>query len=163
MPGMNEGAHPTIPLVSPTNTTNQPGTLNSLTGAMVRPGMPGSVGQALPAFQTPTLQVPARPLNPDEPVVPTNGFSTHEEAEKAFWYLLKKTAVTPDSTWENTIRAIITDPLYKSFNSMAERKESWQKVRIFPFCHCEGLLHRFGTVCRYAQNERSGREGGTHE
>jgi pre-mRNA-processing factor 40 len=75
------------------------------------------------------MQIPARPTNPDEPVVPTNGFSTHEEAEKAFWYLLKKNSVAPDSTWEDTIRAIITDPLYRSFNSMAERKESWQKVR----------------------------------
>lgn len=87
------------------------------------------MGQALPAFQPPNHHVPARPINPDEPVVPTNGFATHEEAEKAFWYLLKKMGITADSIWENTIRAIITDPLYKSFNSMAERKESWQKVR----------------------------------
>jgi pre-mRNA-processing factor 40 len=102
--------------------------LNSHTGAMVRPGMPGPMAQlSQPSF--PPMQIPARPTNPDEPVVPTNGFSTHEEAEKAFWYLLKKNSVAPDSTWEDTIRAIITDPLYRSFNSMAERKESWQKVR----------------------------------
>jgi pre-mRNA-processing factor 40 len=115
------------PLTTPTNIMPQPGGLNSLTGAMVKPGMPGPVSQpAQNAFQPP--QMPARPTNPDEPVVPTNGFATHEEAEKAFWYLLKKNIIGPDSTWENTMRAIITDPLYKSFNTMAERKESWQKV-----------------------------------
>ncbi|CAG8714865.1 1844_t:CDS:2, partial [Acaulospora colombiana] len=114
------------PMALPTNNVPQPGALNPLTGAMVRPGMPGPVTQpAQTPFQPP--QIPARPTNPDEPVVPTNGFSTHEEAEKAFWYLLKKNSIGPDSSWENTMRAIITDPLYKSFNTMAERKESWQK------------------------------------
>jgi pre-mRNA-processing factor 40 len=103
--------------------------LNPLTGAMVRPGMPGPMAQLSQPSFPPPMQIPVRPTNPDEPVVPTNGFSTHEDAEKAFWYLLKKNSVAPDSTWEDTIRGIITDPLYRAFNSMAERKESWQKVR----------------------------------
>ncbi|KAG8789631.1 hypothetical protein FRC15_006363 [Serendipita sp. 397] len=136
-----EPVPPTVPIVatgeatnqlaaiaSPTNVTSQGVPLNPLSGAMVRPGLPGPVGQSLPNnLPTAPTPVPQRPLNPDEPVVPTNGFAIHEEAEKAFWYLLKKAGVGPDSVWEETIRAIITDPLYKSFNSMAERKESWQK------------------------------------
>ena len=120
--------------------------LNSLTGAMVRPGMSGAVAQLpQPSFPPSVQHIPARPINPDEPVVPTNGFSTHEEAEKAFWYLLKKNSITPDSTWEDTIRTIITDPLYRAFNSMAERKESWQKVRT-DFFALQNAYYTPGTI-----------------
>jgi hypothetical protein len=132
-----EGANQTLPPFAPSaNPGNQTGMLNSLSGAMVRPGMPGPLGQTMPlpsSLPQPVAQIPARPTNPDEPVVPTNGFATHEEAEKAFWYLLKKAGMTPELTWDNAIRALITDPLYKSFNSMAERKDSWQKVNRFTF------------------------------
>ncbi|CCA66726.1 related to U1 snRNP protein [Serendipita indica DSM 11827] len=124
VPGL-EGAHPLPMLASPTHAGSQASTLNSISGAMVRPGMAGAVG--FPNAPTPVQQAPPRPTNPDEPVVPTNGFSTHEEAEKAFWYLLKKAGITADSTWEGTLRAIVTDPLYKSFNTTAEKRESWQK------------------------------------
>lgn len=138
-----EGANPSLPpFPAQANAGNQTGMLNPLTGAMVRPGMPGPLGSAMTlpsSLPQPVSQTPARPANPDEPVVPTNGFSTHEEAEKAFWYLLKKTGTTPESTWDNAIRAIITDPLYKAFNSMAERKESWQKVFTFS-SRCKNVL-----------------------
>ncbi|KZV94551.1 hypothetical protein EXIGLDRAFT_736585 [Exidia glandulosa HHB12029] len=71
--------------------------------------------------------LPPRPNLPEDPVIPHNGFATHDEAEKAFWHLLRKAGVDPNWTWDQTMRAIITDPLYKSFNSLAERKTSWQK------------------------------------
>lgn len=73
--------------------------------------------------------LPARPNLPDEPTIPHNGFATVEEGEKAFTYLLRKAGVDENWTWDQTMRAIITDPLYKALNSLAEKKAAWQKVR----------------------------------
>jgi hypothetical protein len=64
----------------------------------------------------------------DEPVIPHNGFATFEEGEKAFIYLLRKAGVDPNWTWEQTMRATITDPLYRSLNSLAEKKSVFEKV-----------------------------------
>lgn len=74
---------------------------------------------------------------PDDPVIPHNGWATHEEAEKAFNHLLRKAGVDSTWTWEQTMRAIVTDPLYKSFNSLAERKAAWQKVVLYFFARFE--------------------------
>lgn len=75
--------------------------------------------------------LPARPNMPDEPTIPHNGFATVEEGEKAFTYLLRKAGVDEHWTWDQTMRAIITDPLYKALNSLAEKKAAWQRVRFF--------------------------------
>ncbi len=72
--------------------------------------------------------LPARPNLPDDPVIPHNGFATVEEGEKAFTHLLRKGGVDANWTWDQTMRAIITDPLYKALNTLAERKACWQKV-----------------------------------
>jgi pre-mRNA-processing factor 40 len=79
--------------------------------------------------QAPPSALPARPNLPDEPAIPHNGFATFEEGEKAFMFLLRKAGVDATWTWDQTMRAIITDPLYKALNSLAEKKASWQKVR----------------------------------
>ncbi|KAG1726058.1 uncharacterized protein EDB91DRAFT_1166704 [Suillus paluster] len=71
--------------------------------------------------------LPARPNLPDDPAIPHNGFATFEEGEKAFMHLLRKAGVDADWTWDQTMRTIITDPLYKALNSLAEKKASWQK------------------------------------
>ncbi|KAJ8694912.1 U1 snRNP protein [Pleurotus ostreatus] len=71
--------------------------------------------------------LPARPNLPDDPVIPHNGFATVEEGEKAFTHLLRKGGVDAGWTWDQTMRAIITDPLYKALNTLAERKACWQK------------------------------------
>ncbi|GJJ11302.1 hypothetical protein Clacol_005534 [Clathrus columnatus] len=92
------------------------GTPVNLTG-MPQPTPPLNVGGALPL----------RPNMPDDPVIPHNGWATPEEAEKAFNHLLRKAGVDPTWTWDQTMRAIVTDPLYKSFNTLAERKAAWQK------------------------------------
>jgi len=76
----------------------------------------------------PTSILPARPNLPDDPVIPHNGFSTIEEGEKAFTHLLRKAGVDATWTWDQTMRAIITDPLYKALNTLAEKKATWQKV-----------------------------------
>lgn len=78
---------------------------------------------------TPSSILPARPNLPDDPVIPHNGFATVEEGEKAFMHLLRKAGVDANWTWDQTMRAIITDPLYKALNSLAEKKTCWEKVR----------------------------------
>jgi pre-mRNA-processing factor 40 len=72
--------------------------------------------------------LPARPHLPDDPVIPHNGFVTVEEGEKAFIHLLRKAGVDANWTWDQTMRAIITDPLYKALNTLAEKKSCWEKV-----------------------------------
>ncbi|KAJ9120055.1 hypothetical protein QFC22_002952 [Naganishia vaughanmartiniae] len=62
-----------------------------------------------------------------EPVVPPGGFHNQVEAEQAFVYLLKKTRVDQTWSWDMTIRKIITEPLYKSLKTLAEKKDVWQK------------------------------------
>ncbi|KAG8725406.1 hypothetical protein FRC12_024192, partial [Ceratobasidium sp. 428] len=71
--------------------------------------------------------LPTRPNMPDDPIVPPGGFPTIDEAEKAFAHLLKKAGVDTTWTWDRTMRAIITDPLYKALGTLAEKKAAWQK------------------------------------
>jgi pre-mRNA-processing factor 40 len=106
---------------------------------------------------TPSSILPARPNLPDDPVIPHNGFATVEEGEKAFVHLLKKAGVDANWTWDQTMRAIITDPLYKALNTLGEKKAAWQKVR--PASRLSPLdvdlfpVHRF-TESKRARGER---------
>ncbi|KAF9054471.1 hypothetical protein BJ165DRAFT_1439062 [Panaeolus papilionaceus] len=87
-----------------------------------------AVGPHTGGVPTPTpTALPARPNLPDDPVIPHNGFQTIEEGEKAFVHLLKKAGVDATWTWDQTMRAIITDPLYKALNTLAEKKACWEK------------------------------------
>ncbi|OBZ74184.1 Pre-mRNA-processing protein prp40 [Grifola frondosa] len=101
--------------------------------ALVRSGAPGFTAggsgsmQASVATKRPERVLPARPNLPDDPVIPHNGFATVEEGEKAFVHLLRKAGVDANWTWDQTMRAIITDPLYKALNTLAEKKAAWQK------------------------------------
>src|SRR5258708_19679448 len=72
--------------------------------------------------------LPAKPGSPDDPVIPINGFPTKEEAEKAFVHLLKKAGVDATWTWDRTMRAIITDLLYKALPTLAENRAAWEKL-----------------------------------
>ena len=45
-------------------------------------------------------------------------------------HLLRKAGVDADWSWDQTMRAIITDPLYKALNTLAEKKAAWQKVSV---------------------------------
>jgi pre-mRNA-processing factor 40 len=83
--------------------------------------------------QKPTGILPARPNLPEDPVIPHNGFATYEEGEKAFFHLLRKAGVDATWTWEQTMRTIITDPLYKALNTLAERKAATHKVSNLSF------------------------------
>lgn len=89
-------------------------------------GVVGAHTGALPLASSTVL--PARPNLPEDPVIPHNGFVTVEEGEKAFSHLLRKAGVDPSWTWDQTMRAIITDPLYKALNTLAEKKAVFEKV-----------------------------------
>ncbi|KAJ1306567.1 hypothetical protein OPQ81_007568 [Rhizoctonia solani] len=106
--------NPTLALVGPGGMRPGPG-LVPQPGFM--PNNPAGTGSPLPT----------RPNMPDDPVIPPGGFPTHDEAEKAFSHLLKKAGVDATWTWDRTMRAIITDPLYKALGSLAEKKAAWQK------------------------------------
>ncbi|KAJ3516939.1 hypothetical protein NLJ89_g809 [Agrocybe chaxingu] len=82
--------------------------------------------------------LPTRPNLPEDPVIPHNGFLTLEEGEKAFTHLLRKAGVDATWTWDQTMRAIITDPLYKALNTLAEKKACWEKVGL----HVAAILRR---------------------
>ncbi|KIK61630.1 hypothetical protein GYMLUDRAFT_58693 [Collybiopsis luxurians FD-317 M1] len=97
----------------------------STTPETVTNGTVGAPTGILPLASSTVL--PARPNLPEDPVIPHNGFSTIEEAEKAFSHLLRKAGVDPGWTWDQTMRAIITDPLYKALNTLAEKKAVFEK------------------------------------
>ncbi|KAJ3745426.1 hypothetical protein DFH05DRAFT_1487929 [Lentinula detonsa] len=88
-------------------------------------GVVGAHTGAIPLASSTVL--PARPNMPEDPVIPHNGFATVEEGEKAFSHLLRKAGVDPSWTWDQTMRAIITDPLYKALNTLAEKKAVFEK------------------------------------
>jgi len=118
--GNSQGALVPMGGADPSSSASQPNGAN---------GVDLSVGAhtgALPL--APTSILPARPNLPDDPVIPHNGFTTVEEGEKAFMHLLRKAGVDANWTWDQTMRAIITDPLYKALNTLAEKKAAWEKV-----------------------------------
>ncbi|KAI8382262.1 hypothetical protein BD560DRAFT_386108 [Blakeslea trispora] len=62
---------------------------------------------------------------------PAPEYATKEEAEKAFFGLLKETGVKSDWSWEQAMRAIITKPLYRALKTTVERKaafHTWAKA-----------------------------------
>jgi hypothetical protein len=105
-----------------------------------------------------TSSLPARPNLGDDPVIPHNGYQTLEEGEKAFTHLLKKAGVDATWTWDQTMRAIITDPLYKALNTLAEKKATWQKVFSIYQLSAYLLNHDFIVVRGPIEGKRAGRK-----
>ena len=54
-------------------------------------------------------------------------YSNYEEAEAAFFKLLKRIGIQAEWSWEETIRAIIKDPQYRALKDPKERKTAWEK------------------------------------
>lgn len=54
-------------------------------------------------------------------------YSSLEEAEAAFMKLLKRAGVEADWTWEEAMRATITDPQYRSIKDAKDRKLAFDK------------------------------------
>ena len=65
--------------------------------------------------------------------VPANtdpDYATFEEAEAAFLKLLKRNNVSPDATWEQTMKLIIKDPQYRALKDPKDRKAAFEKYAI---------------------------------
>lgn len=124
VPSLTQGAAPAVGSTDPSSSAGSQSQPNGQNGADL--ALTTQTG-GLPFTPTPTA-LPAKPNLPDDPVIPHNGFATVEEGEKAFMHLLRKAGVDANWTWDQTMRTIITDPLYKALNTLAEKKAAWQKV-----------------------------------
>jgi pre-mRNA-processing factor 40 len=65
--------------------------------------------------------------------VPANtdpDYATFEEAEAAFLKLLKRNNVSPDATWEQTMKSIIRDPQYRALKDPKDRKAAFEKYAV---------------------------------
>ncbi|WWC73273.1 uncharacterized protein I206_107239 [Kwoniella pini CBS 10737] len=71
----------------------------------------------------PTPKVPAGEVI----VMPPGGFAEKSKAEEAFIYLLKREGINEQWTWDQTMRQIIMDPLYKALDTLAEKKGAFEK------------------------------------
>jgi hypothetical protein len=81
---------------------------------------------AVARYRSPT---PERERTPLEVItMPPGGFLTHDKAEEGFIYLLKRERVDETWTWDQTMRQIIMDPLYKALGTLAEKKAAFEKV-----------------------------------
>jgi pre-mRNA-processing factor 40 len=84
---------------------------------------------ALAAYSARQRETSTPTVKPVEMVViPPGGFPTHEKAEEAFIYLLKRDGVDETWTWDQTMRKIIMDPLYKALETLAQKKAAFEKV-----------------------------------
>ncbi len=95
------------------------------TGPMRSGSPPSGPSSARPSFDAGGPPPPSAPTEPASSHVPL--FSSRQEAQEAFISLLRSTGVTPEWTWEKTMRTIVTEPLYKALRSLSERKEAFNK------------------------------------
>lgn len=89
--------------------------------------VPAPVPAGLP--QRPAFQafVPATALpSSGNPYQTIPEFRSVEEAEQAFKDMLREKGVTPQWTWEQTMQQLITEPLFKALETMAQRKAAFE-------------------------------------
>ncbi|KAF9157388.1 PRP40 pre-mRNA processing factor 40 [Actinomortierella ambigua] len=94
-------------------------------GLPARPSAPFVPQQQRP----PIVPIPQRPSKQPTTTNVVNQapeFESKEEAEKAFMKMLKDTGVTSTWTWEQTMRAVVTDPMYRALKTIVERKAAFQ-------------------------------------
>lgn len=79
-------------------------------------GMPWENRQENTGFRGPM------PVKTDEPE-----YATPEQAEEAFFKLLKRHNITPDTPWEEALRAVIRDREYRALKDPKERRQAYDK------------------------------------
>ena len=79
-------------------------------------GMPWEQRQDNPGFRGPM------PVKTDEPE-----YTTYEQAEEAFFKMLRKHNVSPDITWEEALRLVIRERDYRALKDPKERKLAFDK------------------------------------
>ncbi|KAJ3064682.1 hypothetical protein HDU98_011915 [Podochytrium sp. JEL0797] len=74
---------------------------------------------------TPVAQHVPAPVVNNMVVIPVN-FETKEEAEVAFKEMLEQAEIGLDWTWEQTMRKVINNPMYRCLKTLTERKQAFQ-------------------------------------
>ncbi|KAJ3286015.1 hypothetical protein HDU79_006884 [Rhizoclosmatium sp. JEL0117] len=74
---------------------------------------------------TPADPAPLVPVSSNVVVIPVN-FDSREEAEKAFKQMLEEADIGLDWTWEQTMRKVINNPMYRCLKTLTERKQAFQ-------------------------------------
>ncbi|KAG0275076.1 hypothetical protein BGZ95_009210 [Linnemannia exigua] len=95
-----------------------------------QPPFPHQQGARPPRFQQNYVNMShsaPRPSAQESEVTQTPEFATKQEAEDAFKGLLKETGVTSTWTWEQTMRAVVTNPMYRALKTTAERKTAFHE------------------------------------
>ncbi|KAF9380271.1 hypothetical protein CPB97_008490 [Podila verticillata] len=138
------GSSPQVPATARPPMTAQPNSAPIARPDAVRPVLPPAASTYQPHRPPFASQQGPRPPRFQQSFVPggdgipvsgsstsnanqTPDFATKEEAEKAFKNLLKETGVTSTWTWEQTMRAVVTNPLYRALKTTAERKTAFQE------------------------------------
>ena len=67
----------------------------------------------------------AMPVKTDEPE-----YSTFEQAEEAFFKMLRKNNISPDTSWEDALREVIKEREYRALKDPKERKLAFER-----YCH----------------------------
>ncbi|KAK5134431.1 hypothetical protein LTR08_006478 [Meristemomyces frigidus] len=62
------------------------------------------------------------PVKTDEPE-----YATQEQAEEAFFKMLKKHNITPETAWEDALRQVIKDREYRALKDPKERRQAYDK------------------------------------
>ncbi|KAL9932969.1 hypothetical protein V8E36_008224 [Tilletia maclaganii] len=103
-------------------------------GAAPGPPPPLPPGPPPPPTGPSLHQIPSRSALPPPPsggpgnsIASDEAFSSKDEAERAFIDLLRQKGVTVKWTWEDTIRHIVTEPMYKALKTLSERKAAFGK------------------------------------
>ncbi|KAL1410940.1 U1 snRNP protein [Vanrija albida] len=80
---------------------------------------------ALTRFRSPGSRAP--PVEVETVTIPHGGFQKVEEAEAAFIHLLKREGIDETWTWDQTMRKVVLDPLYKALDTLAQKKAAYEK------------------------------------
>lgn len=81
-------------------------------------GMPWEARQESMGFRGPM------PVKTDEPE-----YATPEAAEEAFFKLLKRNNITPDTEWQDALRVVIRDREYRAVKDPKDRKIAFEKYQ----------------------------------
>ena len=65
------------------------------------------------------------PVKTDEPE-----YSTYEQAEEAFFNLLRKHKISPDTSWEDALRSVVREKEYRALKDPKERRQAFEKYCI---------------------------------
>ncbi|KAK0547059.1 U1 snRNP protein [Tilletia horrida] len=99
------------------------------------PGAPPGPPPGLPSLRLPPAGVhglPPPPAGASGSIASTSAasdiaFPNKEDAERAFIDLLRSKGVDLKWSWEQTMRAIVTEPMYRALKTLAERKNAFGK------------------------------------